>query len=79
MNRLQITVLLLSSILLGAAATPRNLRDGISAEAREHQRILAELEEIHSLRERMLQEGAVAWPLLLPRANPVHVSGSHEA
>lgn len=36
-----------------------DVRD-VSAETTEHQRILAELEEVHQLRERMLQEGMIA-------------------
>ena len=46
-------------------ADPRKLLDEgteslAAVEAAEHQRILAELEEVHRLRERMLQEGETA-------------------
>lgn len=48
-------------LVLGACAEPRkllaNTEGSTLAEAQEHQRILAELEEVHALRERMLQEG----------------------
>ncbi len=54
-------LLLLLSVLIASAAS-RTLLDGISqasaeVEQEEHQRILAELEEVHQLRERMLQQG----------------------
>lgn len=46
---------------MGAVATPRRAllaaEDRELAAAEEHNRLLAELEEIHQLRERMLQEG----------------------
>ena len=38
-------------------AEGRNLAELTEASALEHQRILAELEEVHQLRERMLQQG----------------------
>lgn len=46
----------LFSLLVVHAASRDLLNDG-TAVAEEHQRILAELEEVHQLRERMLQAG----------------------
>ncbi len=62
--------LLLSALVVSAAS--RTLLDGVSqasasAQEEEHQRILAELEEVHQLRERMLQQGMSALLLLLAR------------
>jgi sensor domain CHASE-containing protein len=61
-------LILLLSVLIASAAS-RTLLDGISqaseADQEEHQRILAELEEVHHLRERMLQQGmCVLYPCL---------------
>ena len=66
MNKLQWCVLLLATAivcteshrLLSAESQPagRKLAE-IDDNALEHQRILAELEEVHQLRERMLQQG----------------------
>ncbi len=50
-----ISVLLLSILAVGVAS--RQLLDADVDAALEHQRILAELEEVHHLRERMLQQG----------------------
>ncbi len=50
-----IAVLLLSILVVGVAS--RQLLDANMDTALEHQRILAELEEVHQLRERMLQQG----------------------
>ena len=57
-----IVALMLAALLVGGtSATPRRAllaaedRELVAAE--EHARLLAELEEIHQLRERMLQEG----------------------
>lgn len=52
-------VLLLSATLVGAQnrKTLGETVDVATIEAQERQRILAELEEVHQLRERMLQEG----------------------
>jgi urease accessory protein UreF len=50
-----IAVLLLSILVVGVAS--RQLLDADMDTALEHQRILAELEEVHQLRERMLQQG----------------------
>ena len=52
---------------MSAMADPRKLLDEgteslAAVEAAEHQRILAELEEVHRLRERMLQEGETFCP-----------------
>lgn len=51
-------IILLSALIVSAAS--RTLLDGTSqaSEAEQHQRILAELEEVHQLRERMLQQAA---------------------
>ena len=73
----QLVLLLAIALVAGAAAhrlglgavldadrSPhRSLLDKreVSAEAVERQRILAELEEVHQLRERMLQEGTTAF------------------
>ena len=59
--RVSSLLILLLSVLIASAAS-RTLLDGISqasaeVEQEEHQRILAELEEVHQLRERMLQQG----------------------
>ncbi len=55
MKSTTISVLLLSILAVGVA--PRQLLDADVDAALEHQRILAELEEVHQLRERMLQQG----------------------
>ncbi len=58
-----ILILLLATISTSALGSPRKLLEANFALsntldfATEHQRILAELEEVHQLRERMLQEG----------------------
>ncbi len=69
MNKLQWCTLLLATVLVCAQShrllaaegqiKGRNLAEVTDSEdaALEHQRILAELEEVHQLRERMLQEG----------------------
>jgi len=67
-NRSQVLVLLAAVIIIGAAShrilpadtnpaqrSLLNLHE-VSAESTERQRILEELEEVHQLRERMLQE-----------------------
>lgn len=61
-SSLAIACLLAAMLVAGALAEPRNLleagADGADlSAANEHQRILAELEEVHQLRERMLQQG----------------------
>ena len=54
-------LLFLSMIVLGATAhrllEATSQKTGALHDAEEHQRILAELEEVHYLRERMLQQG----------------------
>ena len=54
-------LLFLSMIVLGATAhrllEATSQKTGALNDAEEHQRILAELEEVHGLRERMLQQG----------------------
>ena len=62
MNKVNIAIFFAALLVIGACAEPRKLLASSSsssklAEAEEHQRILAELEEVHQLRERMLQEG----------------------
>ncbi len=61
MNTTKMTLLFLSMIVLGATAhrllEATSQKTGALDNAEEHQRILAELEEVHSLRERMLQQG----------------------
>ncbi|KAL3151046.1 hypothetical protein ABBQ38_012915 [Trebouxia sp. C0009 RCD-2024] len=61
MNKVNITLFFAALLVIGACAEPRKLlasSEGAHlADASEHQRILAELEEVHQLRERMLQEG----------------------
>ena len=61
MNKFNIAVFFAALLVSGACAEPRkmlaNTEGSALAEAEEHQRILAELEEVHALRERMLQEG----------------------
>lgn len=54
--RASLVVMLLLSILM-VGVSSRKLLDADVDVAMEHQRILAELEEVHQLRERMLQEG----------------------
>lgn len=61
-SSLAIACSLAAMLVAGALAEPRNLleagADGADlSAANEHQRILAELEEVHQLRERMLQQG----------------------
>ena len=65
MNRFSvaaIAVLLLSVAFVGAQnrKTLGETVDVATIEAQEHQRILAELEQVHQLRERMLQQGKSA-------------------
>ena len=61
MNKINVAVFFAALLIIGACAEPRKMladtEEGKVAEAQEHQRILAELEEVHALRERMLQEG----------------------
>ena len=68
MNKVNITLFFAALLVIGACAEPRKLlasNEGAQlTDASEHQRILAELEEVHQLRERMLQEGEI--PFVLP-------------
>ena len=60
MNKINVAVFFAALLVIGACAEPRKMladTEGRLVEAQEHQRILAELEEVHALRERMLQEG----------------------
>lgn len=61
MNKINVAVFFAALLVIGACAEPRKMladtEEGKLMEAQEHQRILAELEEVHALRERMLQEG----------------------
>ena len=68
MNKVNITVFFAALLVIGACAEPRKLlasSEGAQlTDASEHQRILAELEEVHQLRERMLQEGEILFMLV---------------
>ena len=70
-----IAVLLLSVMAIGAQ-TRKTLGtvDVATIEAMEHQRILAELEEVHQLRERMLQEGTCILALAPQRQTSCHIA-----
>lgn len=61
MNKVNVALFFAALMVIGACAEPRKLLATTEGrelvEAEEHQRILAELEEVHQLRERMLQEG----------------------
>lgn len=61
MNKVNIALFFAALMVIGACAEPRKLLATTEGrelvEAEEHQRILAELEEVHQLRERMLQTG----------------------
>ncbi len=60
LNMAAIAVLLVSVMFIGAQSRKTlGTVDVAAIEAMEHQRILAELEEVHQLRERMLQQGTV--------------------
>ena len=57
--------LLVLSVMVSAAPGRKALDvDSATANEMEHQRVLAELEEVHQLRERMLQEGGNLFTLL---------------
>jgi hypothetical protein len=64
MNRVNVAIFFAALLVIGACAEPRKLladtEDSKMAEAEQHQRILAELEEVSALRERMLQEGKLS-------------------
>ncbi|DBB09750.1 TPA: hypothetical protein ACH3X3_001385 [Trebouxia sp. C0006] len=53
---MRLAMLVLSVLLV--SVTSRQLQDVDADSALEHQRILGELEEVHQLRERMLQQAA---------------------
>ena len=63
MNRVNVAIFFAALLVIGACAEPRkmlaDIEDNRVAEAEQHQRILAELEEVSALRERMLQEGKI--------------------
>ena len=69
MNRINVAVFFAALLIIGACAEPRKMladtEEGKLVEAQEHQRILAELEEVHALRERMLQEGEHVFSIML--------------
>lgn len=52
-----LTVLILSVLASARGGRELHNSDATNGDAMEHQRILEELEEVHQLRERMLQEG----------------------
>ena len=65
MNKVNIAALLMALLVVGAIAAPRkvletNEASEAAATSEQHQRILAELEEVSALRERMLQEGEIS-------------------
>lgn len=75
MAHMKMAILLLTVLAIGATA--RQLKDGSTENAMEHQRILAELEEVHQLRERMLQEAATYSSTSgAPAPGPSSTSGS---
>ena len=66
LRKAAIALLLTAALIVGGSARTLTNADltaqrtegrELSTETMEHQRILAELEEVHQLRERMLQEG----------------------
>ena len=67
MNKVNIAMFFAALLVVGVIAAPRKILessdDTVATDAQEHQRILAELEEVSSLRERMLQEGESRDPL----------------
>ncbi|KAL3145669.1 hypothetical protein ABBQ32_003204 [Trebouxia sp. C0010 RCD-2024] len=59
MNKVNVAMFFVALLTVGALAAPRKVLDSSDTEltdAQEHQRILAELEVVAALRERMLQE-----------------------
>ncbi|DBA84510.1 TPA: hypothetical protein ACH3X1_006128 [Trebouxia sp. C0004] len=66
MNRVNVAIFFAALLVIGACAEPRKMladtEDSKLAEAEQHQRILAELEEVSALRERMLQEAEMYTP-----------------
>lgn len=71
MNKVNVALFFAALMVIGACAEPRKLLATTEGrelvEAEEHQRILAELEEVHQLRERMLQEGKTSFLALHAR------------
>lgn len=66
MNKVNVAMFFVALLTVGALAAPRKVLDSSDTEltdAQEHQRILAELEVVAALRERMLQEGKSRDPL----------------
>lgn len=67
MQKIHIATLFVVLLVLSAHAAPRKAllaaEDRELAASEEHQRILAELEEVHALRDRMLQEGTFVLPI----------------
>ncbi len=64
MNKVNIAAFLMALLVVGAIAAPRKVLEtteisDAAASSEQHQRILAELEEVSQLRERMLQEGEI--------------------
>lgn len=57
MNKINIALFFATLMVIGVCAEPRKLLTTKNVETRELQRILAELEEVHQLRERMLHDG----------------------
>lgn len=61
MNKFSVGIILVALLVVGTYAAPRRSllagEDRELASAEEHSRLLVELEEIHQLRERMLQDG----------------------
>ena len=61
MNKINIAAFFMALLVVGAIAAPRKMLESTEVSettgAEDHQRILAELEEVSQLRERMLQEG----------------------
>lgn len=75
MNKINVALFFAALMVIGACAEPRKLLATTEGrelvEAEEHQRILAELEEVHQLRERMLQAGTRCTVLLYYWHQPV--------
>lgn len=62
MNKVNFAAFFVALLIVGAIASPRKVLEAteageVAASSEDHQRILAELEEVSQLRERMLQEG----------------------
>lgn len=62
MNKVNFAAFFVALLIVGAIASPRKVLEAteageVATSSEDHQRILAELEEVSQLRERMLQEG----------------------